>query len=55
MEAFADAVGLWALSLCARMIDATLVGPVYLYRGWSAVGPGYLSPASLCAGEASQG
>jgi hypothetical protein len=33
---------------------ATLAGPLYLYRGWSAVGPGCLSPASLCAGEASQ-
>ena len=29
-------------------------GPLYLYGERSAVGPGCLSPASLCAGEASQ-
>ena len=33
---------------------ATPVGPLYMYRGWSAVGLGCQSPASLCASEASQ-
>ena len=35
-------------------LGATPVGPLYLYRGWRAVGPSCQSPASLCAGEASQ-
>jgi hypothetical protein len=35
-------------------LGATPVGPLYLYGGWSAVRPSCLSPASLCAGEASQ-
>jgi hypothetical protein len=33
---------------------ATSAGPLYLYGGWSAVRPFCLSPASVCAGEASQ-
>ena len=32
----------------------TLAGPLYLYRGGLVVWSGCQSPASLCAGEASQ-